>query len=71
MKIFILFLICLLLIYNAAFLGWHFYYLAQGIRPLIIDEPNIWIARTELLFYLCQVILGLIGIYALTKIRGD
>lgn len=67
---FILLLICVLLSFHAAFMAWQFFYLAQGIRPLIVDEPNIWIARVELVFSLAIVVLGFIGIYAITRLKG-
>ncbi len=66
-----LFLVCVLCSASAAFMAWYFFYLAQGIRPLIIDEPNIWIARFELLFTVLIFILGFVGIYAITKVMKE
>lgn len=67
--IFILFLACILCSFGAAFIGVHFFYLSMGIRPLIIDEPNIWLARIELLFSIAIAVLGFVGIYAITKLK--
>ncbi len=66
---FILFLVCILCSFGAVFMGVHFFYLSIGVRPLIIDEPSIWLARIELLFSIAIAVLGFVGIYAITKLK--
>ena len=69
--VFVLLVVCLMCSFTSAFIAYHFYYLAQGIRPLLIDEPDIWLARAEFIFAIVIAILGFVGIYAITKVGHD
>jgi len=35
---------------NLAWVGYHMLYFARGISPLLLQEPNTWVARGELAF---------------------
>lgn len=68
LKKLLLFLLCCLgCSIGASWTGFHLFFLSIGYTPLEISEPNIWIARTELLFALLLFFLGIMG-YSLIHI---
>jgi hypothetical protein len=65
----LLFLNSLLLIYNAGWFVVLFFLLSNGEKVVTITEPNLLIARIELVFSVSIVVLGFVGIYAITRVR--
>jgi len=67
-------LILMVLSITPAWGGWiafHLFFLARGFSPLQIAEPNIWIARSELLLTGVMIVLSIIAWILWVKPRKE